>query len=159
MGCAGEDTLALCDGRHSGDACNPDRLLLPLVAAKKEEPVAEHGSAKGRAELVPAVLWLPCVGARKVVAGVQLFIAQELIQAAMDGVRPGSRRQVHEAPVEPSKLRRHIVRLDGELLDVVDDGKERNLAGLRLQRRDAVEEVLVGTRTTAVDARQERAGR
>ena len=67
---------------------------------------------------------------------------------------PGLGRQVDHAAVEPAELGRRAVALDLELLNRVDDREERHLAGLGLQHGDAVEQVFVGARPAAVDARQ-----
>ena len=86
-------------------------------------------------------------------------MAQEVEAGAMKRVRPRLRRQVHDAAVETAELGRRAVALDLELLDRVDDRIDRHLPRLRLQHRDAVEQVLVGSRPAAVDARQQRVGR
>ena len=86
-------------------------------------------------------------------------MTEELERVAVHLARARSRRQIHDAAVEASELRRRAVALDLELLDGVDDRKERDLPGLGLEHRNAVEQVLVRTRPAAVDTRQLRAGR
>ena len=107
---------------------------------------------------VAAVLGLAGVGQDEVVAGVEVFVAEELEEAAVDLVGAGARGYVNDAAVEAAELGGDVVGLDGELLDVVEDGEEGHLAGLGLEGGDAVVEVLVGARAAAVDAREERAG-
>src|SRR5688572_11408115 len=74
-------------------------------------------------------------------------------------VAPRFRRQVDDAAVEASELGRRAVALGPELLDRVYVGEERDLSRLGLEHRDAVEEILVGPRPSAVDARQRSGGR
>src|SRR5207253_7028683 len=48
------------------------------------------------------------------------------------------------------------VQLDLEFLDCINDRKEGDLTGFRLQHRYAVKEILIGSRAASVDAREER---
>jgi hypothetical protein len=68
------------------------------------------------------------------------------------GARPG--REVHHTAIEPPELGRRTVALDRQAFDRIGDREERNLARFRLEYGDAVEEVFVRTRSSAVDARQ-----
>jgi len=63
------------------------------------------------------------------------------------------------AAIEAAEFGRRAVAFDLELLDRVDDRIDRDLSRFRLQHRDAVEQVLVGPRPAAVDARQQRVRR
>ena len=65
------------------------------------------------------------------------------------------RREIDHAAIEPPELGRRAVALDLELLDGVDDRIVRELPRLGLQHGDAVEEILVRSRSPAVDARQD----
>ena len=77
----------------------------------------------------------------------------------MEGVRSGARGDVDDAAVESAELGGNVVGSTGERLNVVDDGEVDDLAGFGLQGGDAVEEILVSSRTAAIDARQDGAGR
>ena len=70
----------------------------------------------------------------------------------MEVVGAGAGGDVDDSAVEAAELGGDVVGLDGELLDVVDDGEEGDLAGLGLEGGDAVEDVLVGAGAAAVDA-------
>ena len=98
-------------------------------------------------------------GGGEVVAGVEVLVAEELEEAAVDGVGAGAGGDVDDAAVETAELGGDVVGLDGELLDVVEDGEEGDLAGLGLEGGDAVVEVFVGAGAAAVDAGKEGAGR
>jgi hypothetical protein len=74
----------------------------------------------------------------------------------VDRVGTGLRGEVHDPSIESPELRRWTVALDLELLNGIDDWVERDLAGLRLQHGDAVEQILVRARSAAVDAWQHR---
>ena len=97
-------------------------------------------------------------GVDEVVAGVEVFVAEELVEAAVEAVAAGAGGYVDDAAVETAELGGDVVGFDGELGDVVDDGEEGDLAGLGLEGGDAVEEVLVGAGTAAVDAGKDGAG-
>ena len=120
---------------------------------------AHQRAAERAAELIAAVVRLHRVRRLKEVPRVQRLVAEELEAAAVKRVRAGLGRQVDDAAVEAAELGGRAVALDLELLNRVDDREERDLAGLRLQHRDAVEQILVGARPAAVDARQLRVGR
>ena len=157
FGDAGEDALALGEGGDGGDAGDADELADSLVVAEEEEAVAEDGEAEGSAIEVAAVLGL-AAGGGEVVAGVEVFVAEELEEAAVEGVGAGAGGDVDDAAVEAAELGGDVVGFDGEFLNVVEDGEEGDLAGLGLQGGDAVVEVLVGAGAAAVDAREQCAG-
>src|SRR4029450_12325624 len=71
-------------------------------------------------------------------------------------IGPGPGRQVDDAAVETPELRWRAVGFDLELLNRIHIWKECHLPGLRLQDRDAVEQMLVGPGPSAVDARERR---
>ena len=120
----------------------------------------EDGAADGAAVEVAAVLGFAGDGGDggEVVAGVEVFVAEELEEAAVEGVGAGAGGDVDDAAVEAAELGGDVVGFDGELLDGVEDGEEGDLAGLGLKGGDAVVEILVGAGTAAVDAGEERAG-
>ena len=76
----------------------------------------------------------------------------------MKDVRTRLGGEVDDPAVETAELGGWTVAFDLELLNRVDNRKERHLTRLRLQYRDAVEEVLVRPRAPAVDARKLRIG-
>jgi hypothetical protein len=73
-------------------------------------------------------------------------------------IRSGPGRQVDDAAVEAAELGGRAVAFDLEFLNRINHREERDLARLRLEHGDAVEEVLVRARPSSVDARQRRAG-
>jgi hypothetical protein len=156
---AGEDALALVEGRDGGDAGDADVLLDALVVAEEEEAVVDDGCAERCAVEVAAVLGLAGGGGGEVVAGVEGFVAEEIEDAAVDGVGAGARGYVDDASVEAAELGGDVVGLDGELLNAIEDGEVGDLAGLGLECGDAVVEILVGAGTASVDAGKEGAGR
>ena len=83
-------------------------------------------------------------------------MAEEAEAGAAELVAAGPRREMDDAAVEAPELGRRAVALDAELGDLLDDRQERDLPRLGLQHRDAVEDVLVGARTPAVDPRERR---
>ena len=149
--------MPLGERGDGGDARDADQLLDALIVSEEEEAVVDDGRAEGGSEEVAAVLGF-AGGAGKIVASVQAFVAEELEEGAVDGIGAGARGDVDDAAVEAAELGRDVVGLDGELLDVVEDGEEGDLAGFGLQGGDAVVEVLVGAGTAAVDAGEEGAG-
>ena len=80
------------------------------------------------------------------VARVQGLVPEELEYRAVQRIAARLGRQVDDAAVEAPEFGGRAVALDLELLDGVDVRKERDLAGFRLEDRDAVEEILVGPR-------------
>jgi hypothetical protein len=83
-------------------------------------------------------------------------MAAERERRAVKRIAAGLRREIDNAAVEAAELGRRAVALDLEFLDGVDVGKERHLPGLRLQHGNAVEQILVGARPSAIDARKRR---
>jgi hypothetical protein len=88
-------------------------------------------------------------------SGVQRVVPDE-VEAVPAALVPVG--QVDDAAVEAANWRRTVA-LDAEVLDGVHVREERHLARLRLQHRDAVEQVFVRARAAAVDPRQRRGGR
>ena len=155
----GEDALALERGRHRRDHRPADRLALALIIGEEERRALPDRPAGHAAELVSSEPRRGRGARREEVAGVEVLVTRELEQAAVQVVLAGLRRQVDDAAVEAAELGRRAVALDRELLDGVDVGEERDLARLRLEHRDAVEEIFVGARAPAVDPRQRGRGR
>ena len=151
-----EDALPLERGRHRGDHRPADGLPLPLVVEEEERAVAPDRTADHSAELVAAKLRLHGARRREEVSRVHRFVPGELEDASAQRIATRLGRQVDHAAVEPAELGRRAVAFDLELLDRVDVGKERHLPWFGLQHGDAVEQVLVGARPAAVDARKRR---
>ena len=159
FGDAGEDSLALVKSRDGGDQGAADVGLDALVVAEEEDLVVDDGQADGATVEVAAVLgftggW----GGGEVIASVEVFVAEELEEAAMDGVGAGAGGYVDDPAVEAAELGGDVVGLDGELFDAVDDGEVDDLAGFGLEGGDAVVDVFVGAGAAAVDAGKEGAG-
>ena len=155
----GEDALTLQQRRHRRDHRAADRLALALIVDEEERVVLDERAAERAAELIAAVLRLGLERRLEEVRRVQRFVAEELEGVAVKRVGARLGRQVDDAAVEPAELGRRAVAFDLEFLNRVDDREERDLARLGLQHGDAVEEVFVGARPPAVDARQRRVGR
>jgi hypothetical protein len=136
-----------------------DRLPLSLVVDEEERPIAHDRPAEHAAELIAAELRLLGVRRGEDVARVQRLVTEELERRAMEGVGARLGRQVDDAAIEAAELGWRTVRFDRELLDRVDRREERDLTGLGLQHRDAVEQILVRARPSAVDARELRGRR
>src|SRR5688572_7994369 len=81
-------------------------------------------------------------------------MAEEFERRAAKHVGARLGREVDDPSVEAPELRRRTVRLDSELLNRVDGRKVGDLPRLGLQHGNAIEQILVGAWTTAVDARQ-----
>ena len=84
-----------------------------------------------------------------------MLVAEKFEPAAVKRVAARFGGEIHHTAVEAAELGGRAVALDLELLDGVDDRVERHLARFRLQHRNAVEEILVGARPSAVDAGQD----
>src|SRR5262249_58691482 len=110
---------------------------------EEERVAARKGAAGGAADVVAAVLGFPGGGALKVVAGVEILVAQDLDPVTVERVRACFGGEIAAPAVEAAELGRRAVALDLELLHRVDDRKVRHLAGLGLKHGDAVEQVLV----------------
>ena len=92
---AGEDALALGEGGDGGDDGAADfELLDALVVGEEEELSMDDGTAEGGAVEIAAVLGLAGSGGGEVVAGVEVFVAEELEEAAVEACwsRRGWRR-------------------------------------------------------------------
>ncbi len=125
----------------------------PLEVAEEEEAVVEDGQAERSAIEVAPVLGL-AAGGGEVVAGVEIFVAKEFEEAAVECVGSGACGDVDDASVEATELGGDVIGFDGEFLDVVEDGEEGNLSGLGLEGGDAIVEILIRAGASAVDAGQ-----
>ena len=152
----GEDALTLEQRRNGGDHRASDGLPLALIVREKERAVPANGTSDHATELIATELRLDRRGRRKEIARIQRFVPEELEHAAAKRVAAGFGRQIDDAAVEASELRGRTIGLDLELLDRVDVREEGDLSGLGLQDGDAVEQVFVRARPSAVDARQRR---
>jgi hypothetical protein len=83
-----------------------------------------------------------------------VLVAKEFEHVAVKSIAARLGREIDDAAVEPPEFGRWAIALDLELLDGVDHGVVRHLPRLRLQHGDAVEEILVRSRPSPVDARQ-----
>ena len=142
-------------GGHRAVARDSGAKPRALPVGKEERLVLADRTADRQPILIPAELRLRA-RLREIVAGVQILIAEEFEQRAVELVAAGLPDHHHGAAVRSAVLRRVGVDVELELLHRVDDRIERDLAGFRLQDADAVVQVLVGARAAAVDARQQR---
>ena len=126
-----------------------------MIVTEEECLVLYYWSAKNESKLVATkhrLLWVRSSGRRKEVARIQCFVAEKLESGSVKVVSARLRCQVNNAAVEAAELSGRTVNLDLELLNGFDNREERYLTRLRLQHRNAVEEVLVRSRASAVDA-------
>ena len=93
------------------------------------------------------------------VAGVELFVAEEFEEGAVELI--GTRLLVDhdDAAVGASVFGGVAVDFDAEFVDRVDDGVEGHLAGFWLEDADAVVDVFTDAGSGAVDAGQQATGR
>ncbi len=83
-----------------------------------------------------------------------MLVPEESEYAAVERVAARFGGEIHHAAVEPAELCGRAVALNLELLNGVDNRVVRDLARLRLQDGDAVEQILVRARPAPVDAGQ-----
>jgi hypothetical protein len=95
----------------------------------------------------------------EIVGRVEILVAEKIKHIAVKRVAARLGGEVDDAAVEPPELGGRTVALDLEFLNRIDHRVVRHLSRLRLQHRDAIEEILVGSRSSAVDARQHGIGR
>ena len=155
----GEDALTLQQRRHRRDGRATDRLPLALIVDKEERAVGANRAPDHATKLIAAKERLGRIRRCEKVPRIQRLVPEKLEDTTAHDVGAGLRGQVHHAAIETSELGRRAVRFDLEFLDRVDVGKERHLARLGLEHRDAVEQIFVGARPAAVDAGKRRARR
>ena len=98
-------------------------------------------------------------GRSEKIAGVQVFVAEELEDGAVKIVAAGFGGEIDDAAVESAECGGGIAGLNVELAYGVNDGKEGDLTGLRLKNGDAIVEIFVGARAAAAETRERGAGR
>ena len=150
-----EDTGTLRERRHVRGDRAADGLPLPLNVDKEKRPAFDDRAAEHAAVLIPAVVRFHRIAGLEVVPGVQVFVAEEFEHVAVIGVAAGLGCEIDHAAIEAPEFGRWAIALDFELLDGVDHRVVRDLARLRLQDRNAVEEIFVRSRSAAIDARQD----
>ena len=155
----GEDALPLQHGGHRGDDGAANRLSLALIVGKEECAVAANGTAEHATVLIAPEARVHALSGRKHGAGREGFVPEELERRAPQRAGAGLGRDLHDAAVEAAVLGRRAVALDGDLLNRVGVGEECHLARLRLENRDAIEQILIRARPPAVDAWQRRTRR
>lgn len=99
----------------------------------------KNRSARRGAVLIAAKERLSRCCGREIVARIERLVAEEIVHAAVPMIGAAARAQVNHAAIETAKFGRHVVGLDIDLLNVVDDREEDHLAGFRLQGGNAVE--------------------
>ncbi len=154
-----EYTRTLGERGHVGRHRAADALALTLIVGKKERSILHDRPAEHAAVLMPAVVRLHRVARLEVVGGVEVFITEELEEVAANRIAARLRREIDHPTIEPSEFGGRAVALDLELLDRVDHRVVGHLSRLRLQHRNAVEEIFIGSRSASVDARQDGIGR
>ena len=129
-------------------------LVIALVREKEEGAVFAvvevwdgDGAANRGAELILAKR---IAGELEIVAGVELFVAEELPGGAVEGVGAGLRGDVDDAARDLAELGEIVVGLDLELLDVVEDGRVVVVAD-EGEIVDAIEQEHVAAVTLAAD--------
>src|ERR1043165_2806032 len=147
-----EVSLTLGECGHSGRAHSCDLLSRSLVVAEEKGLVLDYWSTQDEAILIASKDGFSSSRGREEVARIQCFVAQKLESGSVKIVCARLRRQVNDAAVEAAELSRRTVNFNFEFLNSFDDRKERNLTRFGFQNGNAVEQVLVRSRTTAVDA-------
>src|SRR5579864_158771 len=73
----------------------------------------------------------------------------------MKCIGAGTCGHVHYPAVEAAEFGGNIIGFDRGLLDVIENWKEDDLTGLRLECGDSIVEVFIGPGASSVDPRQE----
>lgn len=89
------------------------------------------------------------------IAGVQCIVSKEFSKSAMKGVRPGFRYDVDDATSDIAELSLVIVRLDLELLDVIDDRGDRKGTEDDFRVVNSIEHEIVTAVLLSVDSRNQ----
>src|SRR6266568_6001013 len=113
-----------------------------------------YRSADSTTVLVAPELRFAVVRLCEVVTRIQIFIAEKVVEVAVEGVRSSLGRQVDNTSIEPPELRRHRIGFNVEFLNIVHDREERHLSRLRLQCGNAIEQILVGSGPPTIDTRK-----
>ena len=93
------------------------RLPGPLIVREEENPIAAHGAADGPAKLVLAE---GSAGRRKIVARVEIGIAQEVEGVAMEPIAAGLGDDIDLAAAELSILCIEVAGNDAKLIDAIE---------------------------------------
>jgi hypothetical protein len=109
--------------------------------------------------LIPAVFRFHRIAALEIVPRIQVLAAKEFEHIAVKGIAARRGREIHHTAIEASEFGRWAVALDLELVDGVDHREVRHLPRLRLEHGDAVEQILVRSRSSPIDAGQHGIGR
>ena len=111
----------LCGGRHLPDAGNPFEIAQALVVAEPEGAVLHQWSPGRAAELVPFPLRLGrAERVREEVVRVEMVVAEELVEAAANGVGARLDRRVDDGARAAAVLGGVGVRLNLEFLQRLD---------------------------------------
>ena len=140
VGQVGKVALPPLGDRHRGNAGRRAPQLIALVVEEAEGPVLDEGSTNGAAVLVVAE---GQAHDGEGVARIQLVVAEELIQRAMDGVGTGLGNQIDGAAGREAEFRRHGAALHLELLHRVNGRRHAHFAHIRKRVVVAVEHLIV----------------
>src|SRR5215472_14830908 len=123
QGGGGEVSRSFRYGRHGRDVGFSHADSRALVADEEKRAVAEDGSAGGGPKLVAPKSRLGLAHTEKV-CRIQLVVAQKLIGRAVQGIRPGLRRNNHRAAHAESVLCRIVVSDYLEFLNGIDGRRD-----------------------------------
>ncbi len=151
----GEHATAL--GHRGHDALAGDSGSQPgALPVRKEERLIPADRSAYRQPVLVSPKFRPRAGLRKIVPGVQIFVAKELKKRPVELVAAGFPDHHDRSPIGSTIFRRVSIDVQLKFLHSVDDRIESHLTRLRLQNADSVVEVFVGTRPASVDPRQQR---
>src|SRR5690242_10635133 len=129
---------------------------LPLIGSREEEVILPDGASQGSAKLIKPQLSGFCVDVRiagglaEEVVGIELVVAEKLVDAAVEGVGAGLGDDVDDGRSAVAILRGHI---QGEFLEFLDDvgvGGGDDAAAQALVR-SPVDQESVEVRAQAID--------
>src|SRR5260370_22330663 len=160
----GDGRIDLGLGRKGGNGRNADCIASYLIVHKPEALVFPEWSAQGEAEVVVVKCTLRRTHGIKEVSGVERVVAKIFVNAAVDAVGPRLRNQVDGGAGAAAILGFRSVD-DGNFLQRVHgkNGRRRSEYAALVDGRQiavaivhvgAVEEIVVGASTIAVDAEQ-----
>jgi hypothetical protein len=157
---SGEDTVAGVVVGDGGDDGAAEAIAEAFVGKEEEVLVLADGAAEAAAELV--ALEFGAAGGVKEVAGVEVVVAVEVVEAAVELVGAGLGERVDLSAGVAAELGGVVVHFDAKLANGLDaesgaGGRTGRAVG-EVVLRGAIDEIDVGTGILAVDAHAEAVG-
>ena len=134
----GEVAVAFSSCGHRGSDDATDELASALIVGEEEGLVSTDRTAEDEAELIAAkfgFIGIGRSGRSEKIAGVQVFVAEELEDGAVKIVAAGFGGEIDDAAVESAECGGGIARLNVELAYGVNDGKEGDLTRAQVEER------------------------